>query len=133
VLFFRLQDVLEQFARDVVGHLFAIRDRLPQVRMRLHFQLQVAVQRFLHALADQQLAQVLQVGQPIQEQDALDELVGVLHLIDRFLVRVLAEALEPPVLEHAGVQKILVDGRQFVFQNDVEVAQYGCVTLHVSS
>ncbi len=55
----------------------------------------------------------------------------MLHLIDGFFVGVLAQLLQAPVLEHAGVQEILVDGRQLVLQNDVEMTQDGCVTLHV--
>src|SRR5690606_611415 len=75
----------------------------------------------------------LQVGQPLQEQDALDELVGMLHLVDGFLVGVLAQLLQAPAVEHAGMQEIQVDGRQLVLQDVVEVTQDGRVALHVCS
>ena len=40
--------------------------------------------------ADVELAELLQVREAVEEEDALDELVGVLHLVDRLFVDVLA-------------------------------------------
>ena len=90
-----------------------------------------ALERFLHVLADEQLAEVLQVRQAVEEQDPLDQPIGVLHLVDRLVVRVLAELLQAPVLEHAGVQEVLVDRRELVLQYAIEMPQYERVALHV--
>ena len=90
VLFLRIQDVGEQLAADVVADAFAVGDGFAQQRQRLVFQRQVALQHFARVLADAQLAQHLEVGQAVQEQDALGQFVRMLHLVDGFLVLVLA-------------------------------------------
>src|SRR5690606_13691914 len=54
----------------------------------------------------------------------------MLHLLDGFLVLVFGEPLESPALPHAGMQEILVDGREFVFQNAVELLDDLPVALH---
>ena len=76
VLFLGLEDVLEQIAAHIVGHRLAIRDAVAQFRQRLVLQRQVALQHFLGVFADQQLAQVLQVGDAFEKQNALDDLVS---------------------------------------------------------
>src|SRR5450631_1930463 len=55
----------------------------------------------------------------------------MLHLIDRLFVFELAEPLHAPVVEHASVQKILIDGGEFVLQGLVEKLQNFRVALHV--
>ncbi|MNW21334.1 hypothetical protein D3C71_2221920 [compost metagenome] len=42
----------------------------------------------------------------------------------------LVEAVQSPVLAHAGVQEELVDGGQLVAQHGVERLDYGFVALH---
>lgn len=133
MLFFRLQDVLQQVAADVVVHLLAMHDGFAQVLGRLQLQVQVALQHFLGVLADQQLAEVLQVGQAFEEQDALDELVGMLHLVDRLVVLVGAEALQAPVVPHARVEEVLVDRDQLVAEDLVEVLDDFLVAFHAES
>ncbi len=71
-------------------------------------------------LADQQLAQVLQVGEAFEEQNTLDQFIGVLHLIDGFVVLVVGQFLQPPVLVHSRMQEVLVDGNQLIAQDFVE-------------
>jgi hypothetical protein len=78
--------------------------------------LQIAAQALFDVLADQQLVQILQIWQALQEENAVDEPVSVLHLVDRLMVFVLVQLLEPPVAEHASVQEILVDRRELVTQ-----------------
>jgi len=70
------------------------------------------------------------VGQALEEQDALDQLVGVLHLVDRLVILVLAELLQPPVLVHARVQEVLVDGHQLVAEDLVQVLDDLLVAFH---
>ncbi len=121
VLFLGLEDVLEQFARDVVTDRFTVGDGGLQVRVCLHLELEIALEAFLEMFADQELAEFLEVGQAFEEQDALDQLVRMLHLVDRLVVFVVAELVEPPVLEHPRMQEVLVDRREFVHQHDVQV------------
>ena len=99
-------------------------------RMRRHLELEVAFERFLRVLADQELVQVLQVGQAVEEQDALDQLVGVLHLVDRLVMLVLGEARQSPVAEHARVQEVLVDRGELVGQHRVQVTHDVRITAH---
>ncbi len=60
------------------------------------FEVEIALDALQHVLADAQLAQVLQVGQAFEKEDALDQTIGVLHLVDRFLVLVLGQFLVTP-------------------------------------
>jgi hypothetical protein len=48
-------------------------------------------------------------------------------------VFLLGQLVEAPVLEHAVVQKILVDGREFVLELGLQMANDLCVTLHGDS
>jgi hypothetical protein len=62
VLLLRREDVLEDFARDVVPDRLAVGDRLLKRRTRSLLELEVALERLFCAFADQQLAEILQVG-----------------------------------------------------------------------
>src|SRR3954447_10648305 len=55
VFFFGLEDVLENFAAHVVADALAVRDGGLQVRMPEVFELEVALEHFLHVLADHEL------------------------------------------------------------------------------
>src|SRR3546814_17481701 len=59
-------------------------------------------------------------------------MIGVLHLVDGFLVLVLAEFTETPVLQHAVMQKVLVDRRELVPQDLVEMLEDLRVAFHLS-
>jgi hypothetical protein len=96
------------------------------------FELQIAAEHFLGVLADHQLVQVLQVGQAVEHQDAFDQLVGMLHFLDRLFVLMLAQRLEPPMTIHARVQKILVDGGQLVLELAIQQLDYLLVGFHDS-
>ena len=89
--------------------------------MALALKAQVAADHFLGVLADVQLAQVLHVRQAFQEQDALDQRVGVLHGLDRFFVFTLAELFQAPVVVHARMQEVLIDRDQFIGKDFVEL------------
>ena len=66
-----------------------------QLAQRLQFQLQIAAQDLLDILADVQPAEQLEIGQAVEEQDALGQAVGMLHLVDRFGALELGELVEP--------------------------------------
>ena len=63
---------------------------------------EIAFEHFLHVLADAQRIEHLQVRKAVEKQDAVDELVRVLHFLDQFLAPFLGEILEAPMVEHAG-------------------------------
>src|SRR5690606_6498264 len=94
VLFLGLEDLGEQVTADVVADRFAVGDRLAQQGQGVQLQRQVALEDLARTLADAQLAQRLEVRQPLEEQDPLGEHVGVLHLVDGFLVLVLGQFLQ---------------------------------------
>ena len=81
-------------------------------------------------LADAHAAEPLHVRQPVEVEDALDQVVGVLHLVDRLVVEVLPQALVSPVLEHAAVEEVLVDRRELGRQDLVEQVDDLRVSLH---
>jgi len=104
-----------------------------EVRHRLLFQAQVAGHHFAGFFADQELAELLKIGQAIEKQDALDELVGMLHFVNRFLVFVLRQLGITPVAIHARVEEILVDRSQLVEQGLVQVLNDFGIALHAAS
>jgi hypothetical protein len=91
---------------------------------------QIAGQNFGHVLANHQLAQVLQVGQAVEHENAVHQHVGVLHLADGFVVLLLGQLAKAPVLEHAVVHEVLVDGGQFVLELGLQVANDLWVAFH---
>ena len=131
--FAAFEQVFQQFAADVVLLRFAQGDGFDQQRA-LDFALvfEVALQAFFDVLADQEFAEVLQVGQAFEEKDAFDQLIGFLHHADGLLVLVIVELFQAPVAEHAGVQKILVDRGEFVLEHLVQGFDDFLVAFHHS-
>ena len=130
MLFGVVENFLQQVARDVIAHGFAVCDAFLDGRLGRHFQAQVARQNLGHVFTDLQLGQVLQVGQAVEHEDAVHQPVGVLHLADRLFVFLLGQLAKAPMLEHAVVQEILVDSGQFVLELRLQMANDLCVTLH---
>ena len=69
----------------------------------------------------------------LQEQDALDEALGMLHLGDRALLEILAQAGVAPVLGHLGMHHVLVDGGQLAGKQTVQRVDKFLVSLHGSA
>src|SRR5690554_1675651 len=90
----------------------------------------VTTKNLLDILANAQLAQLLQVRQPFQKQDTLDQFVGVAHDNNGCLVRQLVQTLKTPVLTHASVQEVLVNGDQLVAQHYVQMLNNSWIALH---
>ena len=130
MLFLAFEDVFEQLARDIVAHGLAMGDRLAQHRHGRLLEAHVAVEDLAHVLADHQLVEILEIGQPAEKEDPIDQPIGMLHLVDQFLVLVMAELGDPPVPQHAGMQEVLVDGGQFVFERAVQVFDNARIGLH---
>ena len=95
--------------------------------------LEVATERLDQRLADQQFAEILQVGQRIEREQALHQRVGMLHLADRLLVLLLGHALEAPVLEHPVVHEVLVDRSELILQLRLEKTNDERITLHANA
>ena len=62
----------------------------------------------------------LQVGMAFEEDDARDELVGVMHFLDRFRALLLGELAVAPVLQQPVVKPVLVDGAELQKQRLVK-------------
>ena len=104
-------------------------DRLAEPRHRLLLETQIAFDDLLHRFADKQPIQH-QTRHASEKQEAFDQQVGVLHLIDQLVVLVGAEFCDSPMPEHAGMQKVLVDRRNLVFQHRIEVVDNYRVASH---
>jgi hypothetical protein len=130
-----VEDVLQQVTRHVIAYRFAVSDGVLEGCLGSLLELQVALERFDGVLADEELAQVLQIGKPLEEEDALGELVGMLHLAERFFVFLFLQLAEAPIAEHSAMQEVLVGGGQLVLElriemfDDLRVAFHRCSWL----
>ncbi len=130
-VFFRIiQDLAEQVARHVVTDALTVSDCFLAGVLGNGLKLQVAVQQFGDVFADQQFMQVLQVWQTVQHEDALDQHVGVFHFANGFFILMLAEFVEAPVVQHAGMQEVLVDGGQLVLELLVQMLDDNGIAFH---
>jgi hypothetical protein len=80
----------------------------------------IGPQNFLDSFSDRDLIHPLHVGQTIKKQDALDQLVRVLHLLNRLGVFLLSNFVTPQC-SNTGHEKILIDGGQFIGELGVQV------------
>jgi hypothetical protein len=63
-----------------------------------------------HPLTDQDVAEPLQVGDPFEEQQAVDDLFGVFHLSEGFFSKFFPEPQISPICTHFRMQEVLIDG-----------------------
>src|SRR5690554_6289425 len=131
--FFVGQQVTEQITRDIVLDLFAVFDGLDVVVAPVMLDLEIALEHFADVFTNVQFAEVLQVGNAFEEQNTVDQLLGMLHLFDGLVVLPLGQFLQAPVLVHFGMQKILVDGYQLVAESLVEMFDNLDVAFHCVS
>ena len=94
------------------------------------FQFEIAGDHFLDVLADQQFVQILEIGQAFEEQDPLDKLVCMLHLVDGFFVFLGGQLGNTPILVHAGMEKVLVNSGQLVAEDLVQVLDDLFIAFH---
>src|SRR5438552_2775226 len=127
---FAFENIAEEIARDEISDSLAMRDRLAQPREAGLFEAQITFEDLAHILADQELVEVLQIGQAVEEQDALDQLVGVLHLVERGVVLAVAELCDAPMAQHPRMQKILIDRGQLVLEHRIQMLDDGLVAPH---
>src|SRR5438874_2114497 len=127
------ENIAEEIARDEISDPLAMRDRLAQSRKAGLFEAQIAFEDLAHILADQELVEILQIGEAIEEQDALDQLVGVLHLVEGGVVLAVAELCDAPMAQHPRMQKILIDRGQLVLEHRIQMLNDGLVAPHCRS
>ncbi len=96
------EDRGEEIAADIVADLLAMLDRVAQQGDGLHLELEIGLEHFLDRLADAQAPEQLEIGQALEKQDALGELVGMLHLVDRFVDARARRAWRRPNCRAAG-------------------------------
>src|SRR6185436_17771083 len=130
VLLFVLEDLFEQVAAVVVAELAAGLDAFVEARQRFHLQRVVRLHDLGHVLTDVDLAEALDVGDALEEQHALDQLLGMFHLADGVLADDPVQAIVAPVLAHLAVHEILIDRGELRGQNVVEDLDDLRVTLH---
>src|SRR6266850_2085975 len=107
-----LQDVLEQLPAAVVAQAPGGLDPSVEHADGVALELQIQTELLRHGLADVHLAEPLHVGHALEVEDALDQLIGVAHLTNRFLAELLPQPLVAPVLAHPAVDEILIDRRE---------------------
>ena len=95
----------------------------------LVFKRYIGRELFWNGLTDSDPVHALNVGDSFEIQDALDQRVGMLHLIDALSVQVAIQADQAPVLAHLGVQEVLIDRRQFASEDSVEAFDDAVVTF----
>jgi len=99
----------------------------------LDFELEVAIELLPDVAPDGELHELGHAGRAIQEEDALDERLGVLHFVDRFFLDVIREVAVVPVLAHLGMQEVLVDRGQFFLERLVQQGDDFRVAFHGSN
>jgi hypothetical protein len=63
---------------------FAVSNAGTHVRDCVELEVEITLQHVGDVFTDAEFAEALPVGQPLEEQDALDQRVGVFHLVDGF-------------------------------------------------
>src|SRR5580700_10411621 len=104
--------------------------RLLVERTGRHFRGKIAVEDLFDVLPDVERIEHLHVGKSVEKNDALDDLVRVLHFLDRLLAPLLGERLVAPVIQQSIMQPILVDGRELVAQSLVQVVKDSWIASH---
>ena len=128
--FLVLQQILEKLHGDVVARIVADLARFRIAGARVIFAGEIALQHLADILADPERRDGLQVRMAFEEDDAMNELVGVMHLLDRFRPLLLGEFREAPILGEPVMHPVLVDGPKLQFQRLVQAVDYPFVAFH---
>ena len=115
-----LQEVLEQLAGSVVGLFRGHPDGAIVHGHGVDFELQIALNLGLHVWSHGKLHRFRHAGGGVQEENPLDQRLGVLHFLDGRLLGMLAEPVVVPVVAHLGMEKVLVHGGQFFFERLIQ-------------
>ena len=125
-----VEQLLEQVLGDVVAERFAELARGLVGLAGVVLAGEVGLEHFLDGLADAQRRDALQVGMAFEEDDALDQLVGVMHLFDRFGALLVGELREAPVVQEPVMHPILVDGTELEKEGLVKPLDDLCFAFH---
>ena len=126
------EDRLEQLLAALVLELDADTDALVLGLDGVDLGGQVVRVHLRHGGADVDRVQVAHDRAAVEEQDALDQPLGVFHLDDRAFLDRVRQAAVVPVLAHLGVDHVLVDGRELFGQSGVELVDHLRGTLHLT-
>src|SRR6185295_13266157 len=130
VLFLLGQDLFEEVAGVVVAFLPADLDAFVEAGEGVELEGVVGLEDLRDVLADVDLAEALDVGDAVEEEDTLDQFFGMLHLADGVLADDLVEPVVAPVLAHLAVDEVLVDGGELAGQDFVQDLDDFRVALH---
>src|SRR5690554_989385 len=73
---------------------------------------EIRLEHFAHILADAQWRKRLKIWMAFEEDDALDQPVGVLHLFDRLLTLLLGKLGVTPIFQKAVMKPVLVNSTE---------------------
>src|SRR5437588_1421588 len=130
VLFLVGDDLLQQDGAGAVLLLPAHDDSGLEPLHHLVFDGEIGLELLAQRLADAQREEALVVRQPVEQQDAIGDLLGVPHLVERLFAGLLGQLGEAPVVLHLGMQEVLVDRGELAGELLVEQAQNVRITLH---
>src|ERR1700730_13670878 len=130
VLFRGDENLLEKVAASVVREAAGALDAIVQRRHGSALEAEVETELLGYGLPHVDLAEALHIGHALEVQDPSDEPVGVAHLADGLLAQLFPEPLVAPVLAHAGMDEVLVDGRELGREDLVEQRAHVVVSLH---
>ncbi len=130
MFFFIVEDMREQIAADIIAHAFRIFDRIAQQRNSVFFQSHIRFQDLFDGLADAQFVHRLKIGQAVEEQHTLCQLVRMLHLFDGFLTLILGQFGHAPIIKHAVMQPVLIDRCQLIRESFVKEFNDFGIALH---
>src|SRR5205085_11408540 len=123
----------DEVAAAAVAYALAMGDGAPELSQRVHLELEIGPEDLFNILADAQPAEHLKIGQAVEEQDTLRQLVGVLHLVDGFGALELGKLVHAPIAEQSVVQPILVGRGELVLQGFVEKLENLRIPLHAAA
>src|SRR4029077_5110271 len=124
------EDVLEELPAAVVTQAPGRLDARVEHADGVALDLEIQAELLRHGLADVHLAEALDVRNTFEVEDALDELIGVLDLADRFFTELLPEPLVAPVLAHPAVDEVLIDRRELGCEDLVQEGDDLLVASH---
>src|SRR5690606_2270400 len=88
------------------------------------------LQNFLDGLADAQWCDALQIGMPLEKNDALDQSIGVMHFLDGFCAFPIGQFCVAPVVQQTIMDPILIDRAKFEKEGFVTPLDDMCFASH---
>ena len=122
--------LFEEVLRDIVANTVTVVARLFVEGACVMLSGEVTFKGFLGILPDPQGIQLLQVRMTLEEDDAVDQLVRVVHFLNAFCAGFGCQFAQSPILLQAVVYPVLVNRSQFAAQSCVQVLDDLCVAFH---